>query len=102
MKLFQKLLLAPAALGLAVAGWGQVGVAPAWGGSTLTFSLLAAVLLLRPVGEAWRLAATLPRDLGAAARSGEPFSVVRLYAGAAPAPVPVTTVQVGPGLPLDL
>lgn len=94
--------LAPAALGLAGVSWGVVGVSSASGGSTLTLSLLAAGLLLRPGFEAWRLSGPLTRELQPAAGRDEAFSVARLFAGTPPAPVPVTTVQVAPGLPLDL
>lgn len=91
---------------LAVAGFAVAtrAGAPALAWATAGTATGAAVLLLVPTVQAWRIGRDLPAQLAAqfgpwpAERAA--FSPLAWF-GRDPAPVPVTTFDVAPGLPLD-
>jgi acetyl esterase/lipase len=72
---------------------------------TLVTSLAAAVLLLKPAVQAWRIAsnlrAKLAGQLGETRVTREPFSFATLFFGRDPPLVPIQTLTAGNGLPLD-
>jgi acetyl esterase/lipase len=96
--------LAPAALALAGLAVATRAGAPVLAGATAGTTALAAALLLVPTVQAWRIGRALPAQLAAqfgpwpAERAA--FSPLAWF-GRDPAPVPVTTLEVAPGLPLD-
>ena len=73
--------------------------------ATLATAVLAAVLLIRPVVVAWRLARTLPTQLAAGfpgmTRRGDAFALAPLWCGMNPPPVSVETLPGPGGLPID-
>jgi acetyl esterase/lipase len=95
---------AVAAVALAVTAWctrdGHVAVA----GVTVTLSVVAAGLFLKPTMEARKIGETLPGELvaayGGVAPARAAFSVGNYFA-AAPKPVAVETREFSPGLKLD-
>jgi acetyl esterase/lipase len=96
--------LAGLALALATFAWFARAGAGLWAAATVPAALLACGLLLKPAWQAWRVGAALPEKL-AAAFGPQPvpraaFSPAALLARD-PAPVPVRTLEVAPGLPLD-
>lgn len=96
--------LGAASLGLAF-GFGLAAADAGWGGSlTLSITILAAALFLKPAVQAWRLSTELPvrlqQQLGPAAVQRPPFSPARFFLSD-PRPVPVETLSYAPGLALD-
>lgn len=71
----------------------------------LLVSTVATVLLVKPAFQAWQIAAELPATLAASFGAGRvhraPFSFQALFLGQDPPPVPVQTLNVAEGLPLD-
>lgn len=101
--------LALAALGVALAGVLGQGGAHALRGMTCGLALVAAGLFAVPAFHAWRIGQALPAGLRTsfAATSKTPvlperdaFSLAG-FLGRDPEPVPVETLAVAPGLPLD-
>lgn len=96
--------LAFGALVVAAGAWCTRGGSPAWGAGIVLVSLLAGLLLLKPVVQARGLAKNLPgqleRGFGRVELDRGPFSVADLFGGA-PATVPTKTEIYAPGLSLD-
>ncbi|MBL9188282.1 MAG: alpha/beta hydrolase [Opitutaceae bacterium] len=97
--------LAVAALGLAAFAWFARAGAGGWALATGLPALVAAVLFAKPTWQAWRVAEHLPAQLsaqfGPQAIERPPFSLEGLMERD-PAPVAIRTLQVAPGLPVDL
>jgi acetyl esterase/lipase len=97
--------LAPFAALVGVSAWASASPPGAAPTATTALALVAAGLLLKPVFEARRLAAALPRSLGEQfgprPAPETAFSVSRLYLGHCAAPVAAREYRFGPGLPLD-
>ena len=92
------------ALGIGGAAWVMRAGRAGWAGGTVTLSLLAAGLLLKPTWEAVQIGRVLPQQLEAAfggtASGRAAFSVAGLLESA-PAAVAVETREFAPGLKLD-
>ena len=73
--------------------------------TTVVVSVTAAILLLKPAWQAWRLGARLPKQLaaqfGAPTPALPPFRFATLFFGRSPAPVPPRTLEMPGGLLLD-
>jgi acetyl esterase/lipase len=97
--------LALAAIPIGVMAWNARGAAAKVALVTIALCAFAAVLLLKPTFQAWRMASSLPEKLtaqfGMAPTSRPAFSVSELFLGEDPASVPIKTITVSEGLPLD-
>jgi acetyl esterase/lipase len=85
--------------------WWTRGDSGALAAGTVVVAGLAALLLLKPSIQAWRISSALPARLeaqfGVAPLAREPFAFSGLVTGTDPVPVSVETLEVAPGLPLD-
>jgi acetyl esterase/lipase len=97
--------LAVGAVCAGFAGWMVRGEQVGLGAATLALSLVAAMLLIGPAGQAKRIAADLPatlrRQFPAGTAKGEPFSAADLFLGGKVEPVGVRTLPGPNGLPID-
>jgi len=100
------LWLAPLALCFAAAAWVLRRRRPVVAGVTIGLCAVSVALLLKPAVQARRLGRELPGQLAAVFGPGEPprppFSVGAALVGRAPEPVPIESMEYGPGLLLDV
>jgi acetyl esterase/lipase len=97
--------LAIAALFIGLVGWWLRGEHRGVAGVVLLCGIAGTFFLLTPAFQAWRIAGDLPAKFAAQFPAGRapgiPFSVKQLFLGQDPAPVPMQTLKVAEGLPLD-
>ncbi len=93
------------ALTVAVAAWTTRSAGTLITATTVVVSVTAALLLLKPAWQAWRLGTRLPKQLtaqfGAPAPAPTPFRFTTLFFGRGPAPVAARTLEMPGGLLLD-